>query len=182
MIIRVPLVLKSSVAVIHRLDIDATRNEDPPGAQAGSNPTDQGYNFLLREPVVYNEPSTAERTSTRKELPAVRVPCQVENLTEERLRELGVGDAPVSSQILVLHRKDLERLGLLDADRECVIKKGDRVSRLERSNAPAGQVIKRFQDTGQFVEEVRGASWGFGPDGYDLELVFLQDRRKAPTP
>lgn len=182
MIIRVPLILKSSVAVVHRLDIQATRDQDPPGAQAGSNPSDQGYNFILREPVVYNEAATAERVSTRKELPAVRIPCQVENLTEERLRELGVGDAPVSSQILVFHRKDLERLGLLDVNRETVIKKGDRVDRLERSNTPPGTIIKKFHGDGQYIEEVRGASWGFGPDGYDLELIFLLDRRQAPTP
>lgn len=51
----------------------------------------------------------------RTELPAIRVPCQVEPKVFEDLRMLASGDSPRSDISLVFHFKDLERLGLVDA-------------------------------------------------------------------
>jgi hypothetical protein len=155
------------------LDISATRTLDPDGEDTA------GYDPTFREPIVYD--TGGIRTTSRQELPAVRIPCQVENATEERLRELGVGDDPVSNMLFVFHRLDLETLGLLDSNREVVIKKGDRISQLERYGSPVGTVIKKFAEPGLFVWEVRGRSWGFGPDGYDLELCIVEKRREGAT-
>jgi hypothetical protein len=173
-IIRVPLLLQKSVAVIHRLDIAATRTFDPVGEDTS------GYDSTFREPIAYDDPVTDTRKSSRRERPIVRIPCQVENLTEERLRELRIGDASVSSIMLVFHRKDLGNLGLLDENQEVVIKKGDRVSALEQYGAPVGTVSKRFADPGLFIHEIQGRSFGFGPSGYDLEVAILSDRREGP--
>lgn len=172
MIIRVPLLLQQSVLVVHRLDISGTRTLDPPG------PATSGYDDLLREPVVYDVGNV--RTSARQELPPTRVPCQVEIMRDERLRELRAGDAAISSMTFVLHRADLERLGLLDANRNVLLKKGDRVSQLERYGAPIGTVTKTF-DPQLYVVEVRSGSWGFGPDGYDLEMLIVAERREGAT-
>jgi len=175
MIIRVPLLLQKSVAVIHRLSIEATSNVDPAGEP------DEGYDYTFNEPIVYTDPVTQERTGSRREFSPVYIPCQVEALTEERLKEFAVGDDPVSDFILVFHRQDLRNLGLLDSNQEVVIKKGDRLSRLEQYGAPRGTVTKLFADPGLYIHQMRGASWGFGPTGYDLELALLTRRREAPT-
>ena len=174
MIIRVPLLLQKTIAVVHRLDIQATRSFDPVGEDTS------GYDPTFREPIVYQDPVTAIRESSRHERPAVRIPCQVENMSEERRRQLAIGDAAVSNILLVFHRRDLEQMGLLDADQEVVIKKGDRVSRLEQFGAPPGRTVKRLAPPGLFITEMRGASFGFGPTGYDLELAILSDRREGP--
>jgi hypothetical protein len=173
MIIRVPLLLQRSVAVIHRLDIRATRDEDPPGEER------EGYDPILRETIAY-ERVLGRREDTRQELAPCRIPCQIELATEERLNELGVGSDSVTNMIIVFHRKDLERLSLLDTNREVVIKKGDRIDSLERYGAPVGTRTKVFRNPGLFVWEMRGASWGFGPDGYDLELAITSHRRQGP--
>lgn len=175
MIIRVPLLLQQSIAVIHRLDIRGTRNVDPAGE-----PT-EGYDPTFNEPIVFTEPTTLKRESSRREHPPIRIPCQMELLTEEKLKELGVGDAPISNLMLVLHRKDLEALGLLDSNQETILKKGDRLSHLEQFGGAVGTITKKFADDGLYFNEVRGSSWGFGPTGYDLEIITLTDRREAPT-
>lgn len=169
--IRVPLIAQTSVAVIYRLDPTATAAVDPPGPDAA------GYDPVFREPIVYDNAGT--RTSARRELAPVRVPCQVEAARFEELRQQFSGDAPNSNVVLVLHRQDLETLGLLDpTTRKLLIAVNDRVSGLERSGAP-GQVVQPFVGEGLFVFEVRPASFGFGPDGHDLELLYLNDREKA---
>jgi hypothetical protein len=175
MIIRVPLLLQKTIAVIHRLNIRVTRNTDPDGEP------DEGYDPTFREAIVYTDTTTLERTSARREYIPVRIPCQVEAMTEERLKEFAVGDDPIANFILVFHRKDLNELCLLDANQEVVIKKGDRLSHFEQYGAVEGKVTKRFADPGLYVHEMRGASWGFGPTGYDLELCSLTRRRTAPT-
>lgn len=173
--VRIPLVLNTVAAVLHRLDVAATRAVDPPGADAA------GYDDLWDEPRVYDDAVTSARTSTRRELAAVRVPCQVETFTEQRLRETLGGDAQASNVVLVMHRRDLDRLGLIDATtRDVLIRPRDRISTLERINRP-GTVVRTLgpDAAGLHVLEVRGGSWGLGPDGHDLELVFLQDRPQA---
>jgi hypothetical protein len=175
MIIRVPLLLQRSVAVIHRLDISSTRAANPPGE------ANVGYDETLREPIVYDGSTTTPdtRQDTRKELSEIRVPCQVEVLSDEALRELGVGDAPITNMTFVFHRETLENLGLLDSNRDVTLKKGDRVSHLEKYGAAVGTVIKTFSDPGLYIYEMRAGSWGFGPDGYDLEIALTSKRQEA---
>lgn len=171
MAFRVGLVLQRSIAVIHRLDPNATRSLDPPG-----DPT-SGYDGLLGEPITYDV--GAVRTDARQELSAIRVPCQVEVPRFEDMKQFGPGIVAATVLTLVLHRQNLESAGLLDpTTRAPLIRKSDRVSAIERDGFP-GQLQQPLTPPGLFVLEVRPASWGFGPEGHDLELVFLEDRARA---
>jgi hypothetical protein len=100
-------------------------------------------------------------------------------MDEERLRQLGVGDDPVTNTVFVLHRKDLETKGLLDTNKEVVLKKGDRIDSIERFGSAVGMKVKVFKDPGLYVWQVRSGSWGFGPDGYDLELLITSNRAQG---
>ncbi len=174
MTIRVPLVglgMTLSTAVLHRLDTTSTRAVDPPGDP----PT--GYDEDFDAPVTYQSGTT--RTSARRELTAVRVPCQVETPSFRLLEQYGPGVVERTRIVLVTHRQQLESLGLIDgSSREVLIRKGDRVSAIERYGVP-GTVQMSLPGDGLFVFEVRPGSLGFGPEGHDLELVFLQDRPAA---
>lgn len=178
MAIRVPLLLQKAVAVIYRLDIPATRGINPPGEDT------IGFDDEFNEPIVRDNSETTPNTraSTRQEMAAVYVPCQVEMLRYEDLRQLAVGDAPVTDMALVFHRRDLQRLGLLSATKDVILKKGDRIGSLEKDGSPVGTTIKTFSDPGLYIYEVRPRSWGFGPDGYDLELALTTKRREGALP
>ncbi len=172
MAIRVPLLLETVEAVIHRLDPQATAIFDPPGDQPS------GYDPDFEEPVVFTNTS-GQRQASRKELPPIRVPCQVEAANFERLRQLFPGNTPNSSIVLALSRIDLEARGLIDLlTRKVLINVNDRVETLERRGVP-GQIVHPITPPGLFVFEVRPGSWGFGPDGHDLELLFLDERQRA---
>jgi hypothetical protein len=171
-IIRVPLLLQKTVLVIHPLSIPATRAADPTGEETA------GYDELLREPVGYTEPA-GDRVDARRESAELRIPCQVEVLSDEALNQVAVGDDSITNMAFVLHRQDLKELNLLDSDSNVILKKGDRVEKLEKFGAPVGTVVKTFISPGLFVHEVRAKSWGFGPDGYDLEIVYTTRRQEG---
>jgi hypothetical protein len=174
MAIRVPLLLQKSTAVIYRLDTVSTQAFDPPGEATA------GYNSLLSEPIAYDSGAGTARLDSRRELPPVRVPCQVEVPSFEALQQYGPGIVENTVLILVTHRQDLQNLGLLDPiTNSPKLKKHDRVSAIERFGAVAGISQQKLASPGLFVFEVRPASWGFGPEGHDLELLFLEDRAKA---
>jgi hypothetical protein len=174
---RVPLLLTIVDAVIYRLDPVGTRAVDPPG------PATEGYDDIFKEPVLYETTThdSATRTSTRTELPPVRVPCQVEIFTQEQLRQMFTGNVPDTSMTLVTHRRDLELLGLVDlVTNRPSFGIGDRVSGLEKRNLP-GVLARGFPAPGFFISELRPGSWGFGDVGNDLELLFLSEREQGPV-
>ena len=171
--IRVPLLLQKSIAVIHRLDVTATRALDPPGEST------VGYDEILNEPIKYDSGPGTPILASRQELSPVRVECQVEAPTFEQLQQHGPGIVENTVLVLVLHRKNLKDLSLLDPTTgKPLIKKSDRVSAIEKFGFP-GTVLQPLAAPGLFVYEVRPGSWGFG-DGHDLELVFLEDRARTP--
>lgn len=162
MTIRVPLINPVN-AVIYRLDIQGTWAVDPPGSMT------TGYDYLLREPVVSR--TGGARSVARAELAAIRVPCQVEIQSFEQLQMVFGGNAPVTNIALVFHRRDLERLTLLDSNKKCLLKPADRISHIEKS----GRTVNTFEQS-LYIYEVRPKSWGFGPDGYDLEVAYTTYR------
>ena len=174
---RVPLVLEKTVAVIHRLNTSATANVQPFSGQ------ESGYDSDFREPIVYDDAlgvgSETERQATRIEYPPVRIPCQVEPVRFERLYQRFPGDRPDSNILLVMHRMDLLRISMIDPDTNAPrITTNDRVSHLE-SFARPGVMTQKLKDPGLYVFEVQPASFGFGPDGFDLHLVFLSQRERV---
>lgn len=170
MAIRVGLQLNQVAIVLHRVDTASTRAFDPPGTKSS------GYSSAFREPVVYDDPVVLTRTSARREFAAVRVPCQIETRTFEQLRQELGGEVPTSAVVAVIHRRNLEELDLIDTtSRAAKILVGDRVSAIEQYRQP-GTVVRPLAGQGLFVFHVLPGSWGFGPDGHDLELVYLHDR------
>jgi hypothetical protein len=155
------------IAVIYRLDISSTWAVNPPGADT------TGYNPILREPIIKRV--SGARTVTRAEMTPVYVPCQVETMTFEQLQATFGGDNPAIDMALVCHHKDLATLGLLDNNKRCTLKPGDRIDHLEKN----GRTIRDFIEP-IYIYEVRPKSWGFGPDGYDLEVLYTSCRSVDP--
>ena len=171
---RVPLILETSLAVIYRLNPSATESLVPYSGGTG-------YNKSYREPIVYDAVRQGKtvREYARSELPPIKVPCQVESGDFESLRQTQDGDAPDTSMILVVHRQDLTLMSLIDPDtNEILIKVNDRVSHLESSQLP-GKVTQQFKGSGLYIQSVEPASFGFGPDGFDLHLLVLAERQKG---
>lgn len=173
---RVPLLLETSLAVIYRLNPSAIADSEPYSGGTG-------YNKSYRQPIVFDTTRQGKtvREYARSELPPVKVPCQVETGDFERLRQGADGDVPDSSMVLVVHRQDLTILGLIDPDsNKPLLEVNDRVSHIESSKLP-GVVTQQFEGEGMYITSVAPASWGFGPDGYDLHLLFLKERQKGRT-
>lgn len=173
--IHVPLLLQNPDAVIHRLDIAATRALDPPGAAT------TGYEDAFREPVVSDTAegsSIADRTVARVELAPVRVPCQVETDMSDALHQSFQGNLQRGEYLLVFSVVDLNMLSLIDGSTgKPLFGIGDRVSALERHNITGSNLIALPQE-GMFFREIRPASWGFG-EGFDLWLGIITNRDKA---
>lgn len=166
MLIRVPLLFPVT-AVIYPLDIQATWSTDPPGDP------DTGYDYLYREPVVSR--TSGARTVTRAENTPIEVPCQVETQTYEQLQAALGGDNPATDMAFVFHRQTLETMGLLDSDRNCTIKPGDRIGSIKKGS----RTVRTFRKN-LYIYELRPRSWGFGPDGYDLEIAYTTYRSHDP--
>jgi len=170
--ISVPLIWPMQ-AVIYRSDQDSTWSVDPPGD------LDEGFDPLLREPIIYRDPVTTERESARQELAAVRVPCQVETAKTEDLQQIVVGDDPVTDEVLVVSRPDLKWLGLVDLTTgNNLLKPGDRIECLEKYRMP-GTVVRTYVKPLYIYRIVAPRSQGFGEDGYDLELIYTAHRRAS---
>jgi hypothetical protein len=160
---RVPLLNPVGV-IITQLDPDATRVIDPPGSPSA------GYDDVLGEPVLYDDPATAQRTSPVQYMSEIKVPCQVEVASFERLRMHFAGNCPDSNIVLILHRMHLEELDLIDVNTgRTVLKPMDMIVRIEKLDSDT--IVQTFQ-TPLYIFEVRPGSWGFGPDGHDLELIY----------
>ena len=175
MVIRVPLVLEVTDVVIHRLNTVATKAVDP---YTGAN---TGFDDAFREPRVFDDTSGGSSTSAPQRTEStlysapIIVPCQVEITNFERLQELFQGDVPDTVLTLVASRIDLERLDLIDTTTgRPKFNVNDKITHFEKN----GRTVRTFVDP-LYVQQVQPASYGFGPDGQDLELLFVADREKA---
>ena len=172
---RVPLLLEQSLAVIYRLSAAATDILQPmPGV-------DSGYDDDFREPVLFDDAQVdgTERVSARQELPPIRIPCQVEPMTYQKLAQFPPGNMPDSNLVLVMHRRDLLRLNLIDKKtRDLALNINDRVDHLEAKKKP-GVTTHHIKPPGYFIYEIRPGSEGFGPDGYDLHIVYMSERERV---
>jgi hypothetical protein len=167
------------LAELHRLDTRAMATSgDSSGDPAGAGQL-TGYDPDFKEPVlIERDDGTAERT--RQEHAAVRIPCQVESKVFDELRMLSAGNTPRSRIDLVLHFKDLERMGLVDdATGDALIRPGDRLGALYDTAGALVQAIRT--PPGLYVTEARPMS--FGPNlrrpRRNLLLLILHDRRQA---
>lgn len=175
---RVPL-LFPSVVVLQRLDTRSTRLVDPDGL----GPLTSGYDDDLREPIPYEEVDLVDdsknlRTTVRY-LPPLRLPCQVETRTFEELNQVYQGDATLTNMVFVLHRMDLQRMGLIGTDEGCskfggtLLKVNDKITAIEKQGfSGQSQLPLKFP---LYVMAVLPGSWGMG-DGHDLEMLLVSNR------
>lgn len=174
---RVPL-LFPSLLVVARLDIAGTARVDPDGA----GPVTEGYDPDLREPIAYTD-AAGSRATTVRYMPPVQIPCQVEIKTFEELRQVFQGDAPVTTMVFVLHNSDLVRMGLLKYSMGCSI--GGNLS-LKTNDKITSVLCKRKRISNidmkedLYIYRIDPGSWGMGPTGTDLKIVYTTNRPSLP--
>jgi hypothetical protein len=159
------------VAELHLLD-PAAMAADPDG----SGPLTGGLDPDFHEPLVRD--SAADRG--RRELPPVRVRCQVEPDHDERLFMVPAGNAPMSRLALVLHARDLEQRGLLDhATGLARIGVGDRLGGLYDLAGTPLRVVRT--PPGLYVVEIRPIGFGLRlrRPTRNLFLVTFEDRPQS---
>lgn len=161
------------VAELARLDTQGIAEGDPDGA----GPLTSGYDPDFHEGVLVDGDDDGVGERRRRELPAVRLPCQVEPEAFDALRLFSAGNAPRSRIELVFHFGDLERQGLVDpASGDAMIRPGDRLAALFDTR---GALVQRIRNPpGLYVTEARPI--GFGLDlrhpRRNLLLVAFNDR------
>lgn len=135
---------------------------------------DSGYDRVFREP--RRLPAAGQvGTSTRTEI-EVRVRCQVETEHQNRLQAAQAGDSPTSEFTLVMRSRELEDEGLLDANGDPILKKQDRLIRIETRD---GDVEQTFPDPpGLYVHEVRKDSHGMSLIAPRAQLVIVTFRAR----
>lgn len=152
---------------------------DRAGMVAAS-PGPGGLDPDFREPVLLDRDDDGVGERSRLELPPIRVPCQVEPKAMDALRMFEAGNSPASTLELVMHFRDLERLGVVDARTgEARIGPGDRLTALHDR---AGALIQRVRTPpGLYVTEARPIGWGLGlaRPRRNLLLVTFNDRQQA---
>ena len=156
------------LAELARLDTVATAADpDGPG------PLTSGYDPDFKETVIV--PATGERgTDARKEMPSIRIPCQVEVGTFEALQQLASGNSPDSKVTLVFHFRDLERTGLVDPGTgDALLRVNDRLVAIYEL---AGRLVQAIRTPpGLYATEVQPQSFGLGLSR-NLLLVTFEER------
>ena len=166
----------SFFAELHRLDAARMATEDPDGA----GPLTSGYDPDFREPVLLDRNDDGVAEPFRLELPAVRIPVQVDPEAMELMRMTASGDAPRQQLDLVMHFRDLEGLGLVDAETgDALIRTGDRLGALYDRRGQLVQAIRT--PPGLYVSRIRESGFGLGRahPRRNLLLVSFQDRPQA---
>jgi hypothetical protein len=147
--------------------------------RAGKVVTSPDYDPEFKEPSLLDT-GAAIGVRTRRELPAIRVPCQVESEAVEALEMFAAGESPRSLIRLVFHFAHLERAGLVDGVMgTSLIAVGDRLGALHDTT---GALIQRVRTPpGLYVTEARPTGFGlFMPrPRRNLLLVTLEERDTA---
>jgi hypothetical protein len=155
------------LADLHQVDTRATA-------------VDPGYDPDFKESVLVDRDRSGIGERVRREHPSVRVPCQVEPQAFEELRMFAAGNAPRSAIDLVLHFRDLERLGLVDRDTgDALVRPGDRLGAIYDLAGALVQAVRT--PPGLYVVEARPTGFGLGMarPRRNLLIVSLSDRQQA---
>jgi hypothetical protein len=142
------------LAEIARLDTVATAADpDGPG------PLVTGYDPDFRETIVLEE--SGQRLDSRREMPPIRVPCQVEVGTFEAMQQLVGGNSPGAQVTLVFHFRDLEQMALVDAaSGDALLRVNDRLVAIHNL---AGAIVQAVRTPpGLYAVEVQPQSFGLG--------------------
>ena len=139
-----------------------------------------GFDPDFHEPVLVDRDDDGVGERRRLELPAVRGPWQIGPKTFGERRMFDAGDSPHPKLQLVMHFKDLERLGLVDArTSEPLVAPGDRLAALYDR---AGELVQAIRTpSGLYVTEARPIGWGLNVmrPRRNLLLVTFDARQQA---
>jgi len=161
------------LAELHPLDTEATADPEFTGSTTG-------YDLDFKEPVLTPQAGQQVGTSTRAELPVVRIPCQVDPEAFGALQQMFSGNAPNTTVGLVMHFRDLERMGLIHSETgEAMVRIGDRLGAIYDTRGALVQTVRN--PPGLFVTEAKPTGWGISmaaPTRNLLEVTF-EDREKG---
>lgn len=157
-------------AVVATLDTEATE-------AAG------GYDDVMQE-VVYTDTDDDGIGETLRQEDGpdyTTFPAQVENDKDEMQRMVASGDVPDSAVVLIVHHKDMARLGMLDPSRPggITLQKGDRLVSL----SDRGGLVRTFPDEahgGYFCTHVKLAD-GFVGHRANLTYLAFSERPQGLT-
>jgi len=134
------------------------------------------YDDDYREPVKVDTDGDGVGEDTRKELATIVVPAQVERDREELQRLTASGDVPDSAVGLVVHLRQMEREGLVDANGELAIHKNDRLVKIADRQ---GNTVNDFSRVQLYCTEVRRLSADVGSTSNCALLMFAEQRAKG---
>lgn len=110
-------------AEIAQLDAVHTRADDPDGA----GPLTGGYDDDFDEILVFTTPAGV-REEARVDEPSVFIPCNVASESWEALAQMAAGNSPQSKVEIIVHRRDLEAMDLINGDTgELLIRTSDKL-------------------------------------------------------
>lgn len=99
-----------------------------------------------------------DRAGGRREMPPIRVRCQLEPTKENDQRQSPAGNLPFTWTTVVFHHLDLERAELLDENKHPLIRVNDRLIALYTVK---GELIQRMTPP-VFAVSVQAAGFGLG--------------------
>lgn len=159
------------IVELAQLDTAATA-ADPDGA----GPLTSGYDDDFRTPV--KVPTAGQVGTTSRVETLVQVRAQIEPDQMEKLAPMLSGDAAQGRFGIILHFRDLERAGLVDAvTGKPLLYKHDRITRILTTRGVLVETIPN--PPGLFCVEVQ--SRGFGPGGARNLLHMLFESRDTST-
>jgi len=153
--------------LIQKFVIDIARlNEAATAAVVGG-----GYDSDFHEALPVPD-GTQTGASSKRYHDVDTLPCQLDRENWGRVVETRGGENIKADIVVVLHRPDLERLGLLNTAGQPVFKRGDRV--IEIRNRKGG-VEEQFDDPpGMFVDDMDTAGHGLAAFGTPRQnLLYL---------
>jgi hypothetical protein len=146
----------------------------------GAGPLTSGYDPFLREPIKAQAASgEGPGVTQRKEKSTLRVKCQVEISTYDRLRPTFQGNDPDADLAVVFHFKDLEKAGLVDAHGEPAFRIGDRLNAFYTWRPV--KLIWTLRPS-LFVKEVQPQSLGLTSRTRNLLVVTFGSRQQGISP
>ncbi|MCG8419633.1 MAG: hypothetical protein MJE77_17005 [Proteobacteria bacterium] len=164
------------LAELFRLDTRSQAMADP----QGPGPFEGAMDPDFKEPVLVDPDDDGIGERIRHELPAIRIPCQIETKSFEEQRLFPSGNSPRSRLDLVFHFIELERRLLVDeVSGDALIRPGDRLGGIyDRANNLV-QTIR--MPPGLFVTEARPIGFGLHRrhPRRNLLLVTFQSRQLA---
>jgi len=163
------------VARFARLDTAATA-ADPDGA----GPLASGYDPIFREPVQVPQSGSQDGQSARQELEDLDLTVQVEDQAWEQLREMRTGSINAIEMTLVVHFRELEDMGLIDAGTGDALapRKGDRLKSI-RHRSDLSLVQEVPTPPGLYVVEAQPRSHGLSGLRRNLLAITLRDRPRS---